>query len=93
MGTTLTFSETRTQELREHQNTFHSFSKLVLFARLHVALMLVCLAMAFVGHVPVLDVLLDLGGTLALMVAFAAPASAPGSDRRSASHRPASTPA
>jgi len=71
MATTLTFPERRTQELRDHQKTFHSFSKLVLFATLHVALVLVSLAMAFVGHVPVLGVLLGLGGTLALMVAFA----------------------
>ncbi|WP_296321149.1 aa3-type cytochrome c oxidase subunit IV [Reyranella sp.] len=59
------------QELQEHQETFHSFSKLVLFAVLHIVLVLACLAMAFLGHIPVLGLLLGLGGTLALLVAFA----------------------
>ena len=34
-------------------------------------LILVCLALAFVGHIPVLAVLLGIGGTLALMIGFA----------------------
>lgn len=62
------------QELREHQQTFHSFSKLVLFAVLHIMLVLVCMALAFLGHIPVLAVLLGLGGTLALLIGFAATA-------------------
>jgi energy-converting hydrogenase Eha subunit C len=57
-------------ELREHEETFHSFSKLVLFAVLHIGLVLVCLALGFVGHIPVLAVLMGLGGTLVLLVAF-----------------------
>lgn len=57
-------------ELREHEETFHSFSKLVLFAVLHIVLVLVCLALGFVGHIPVLAVLMGFGGTLVLLVAF-----------------------
>ena len=57
-------------ELREHEETFHSFSKLVLFAVLHIVLVLVCLALGFVGHIPVLAVLMGLGGTLVLLIAF-----------------------
>lgn len=71
MVTTVNSPDNPAQELREHQETFHSFSKLVLFAVLHVALVLVCLALAFLGHIPVLGVLLGLGGTLALVAAFA----------------------
>lgn len=71
MVTTVNSPDNPAQELREHQETFHSFSKLVLFAVLHVALVLVCLALAFLGHIPVLSVLLGLGGTLALVAAFA----------------------
>lgn len=56
--------------LREHQETFHTFNKLVLFSLLHVALVLACLALAFLGNVPVLALLLGLGGTAALIVAF-----------------------
>ncbi len=62
--------EDSARELREHQETFHSFSKLVLFAVLHIVLVLVCLALGFVGHIPVLAVLMGLGGTLVLLVTF-----------------------
>ena len=59
------------QDLRAHQQTFHSFSKLVLFSILHIALVLGCLALAFLGNVPVLATLLGVGGTVALLVVFA----------------------
>lgn len=62
--------EDSARELREHEETFHSFSKLVLFAVLHIVLVLVCLALGFVGHIPVLAVIMGLGGTLVLLVAF-----------------------
>ncbi len=62
--------EDSARELRAHQETFHSFSKLVLFAVLHIVLVLVCLALGFVGHIPVLAVLMGLGGTLVLLVTF-----------------------
>lgn len=71
MATTASSSAVPTQELRAHQETFHTFSKLVLFAALHVAVVLVSLALAFLGHIPILAMLLGLGGTLALLVAFA----------------------
>lgn len=71
MATIVNTPEIPAQELREHQETFHSFSKLVLFAILHIMLILVCMALAFLGHIPVLALLLGLGGTLALLVAFA----------------------
>ena len=63
--------ETPAQELRDHRETYEGFSRLVLFAVLHITLVLVCMALAFLGHIPVLAVLLGLGGTLALLVAFA----------------------
>jgi hypothetical protein len=58
-------------DLRAHQQTFRGFSKLVLFAVLHIALVLGCLAMAFLGNAPVFATLLGVGGTVALLVAFA----------------------
>ena len=70
MAPTVNSPEDSSRELREHQETFHSFSKLVLFAVLHIVLVLVCLALGFLGHIPVLAVLMGLGGTLALLVAF-----------------------
>ena len=59
------------EELREHQEAFHSFTKLVLFAALHIVLVLICMAFGFIGQMPLLAVILGLGGTVALIVAFA----------------------
>lgn len=59
------------QDLRAHQRTFHSFSKLVLFSILHITLVLGCLALAFLGNAPVVATLLGVGGTLALLAVFA----------------------
>lgn len=70
MADALQESYTPEQELRDHQETFHSFNKLVLFAVLHIALVLACMALAFVGHVPIFALLLGLGGTVALIVGF-----------------------
>ena len=38
------------QDLPAHLQTFHSFNKLVLFAILHIVLVLGCLALAFLGQ-------------------------------------------
>lgn len=59
------------EELREHHEAFHSFTKLVLFAALHIVLVLVCMALGFVAQMPLLAVMLGLGGTVALIAAFA----------------------
>jgi hypothetical protein len=59
------------QDLPAHLQTFHSFNKLVLFAILHIALVLGCLALAFLGHVPLLATLIGVGGTVALLAVFA----------------------
>ena len=59
------------QELPAHLQTFHSFNKLVLFAILHIALVLSCLALAFLGNVPLLATLIGVGGTVALLAVFA----------------------
>ncbi len=58
-------------DLPAHQQTYAAFNKVILFAILHIMLMLVCLALAFLGHSPVLAVILGLGGTVALISAFA----------------------
>ena len=59
------------QELRAHLQTFHGFSKLVLFSILHIGLVLACLALAFVGNSPLIALILGVGGTAALIAAFA----------------------
>ena len=64
------FDSSATQELREHRRSFMTFERIVLFAIMHVALVLSCLALAFLGDVPLIAFLLGVGGTLALIVAF-----------------------
>jgi hypothetical protein len=59
------------QDLRAHQETFHGFGKLVLFAVLHITLVLAWLALAFLGHAPVIATLLSVGGTVVLLAIFA----------------------
>jgi len=58
------------RELREHRRSFVGFERLVLFSILHVLLVLGCLALAFLGHAPLVAALLGVGGSLAMIVAF-----------------------
>jgi hypothetical protein len=58
------------EELRAHWRSLMGFERLVLFAILHVALVLSCLALAFLGDAPTVAVLLGLGGSLALIIVF-----------------------
>ena len=58
-------------EVRAHRRTFITFERFVLFAVLHITLTLACLALAFLGHLPVIALLLGIGGTLALVAGFA----------------------
>lgn len=59
-----------TADVRAHRRTLVTFERLVLFALLHITLTLACLALAFVGHAPLIALLIGLGGTLALIVGF-----------------------
>jgi hypothetical protein len=59
------------QEFTAHQRTFRGFSKMILFAILHIMLVLGCLALAFLGNVPVLALLIGVGGTIVLIALFA----------------------
>ena len=63
--------EITSEELRDHVRTFHSFSKLVLFAILHIMLVLSCLALAFLGNAPLIALLAGVGGTVLLLALFA----------------------
>lgn len=58
-------------ELAEHYHSYFTFERLVLFAVLHIALTLSCVALAFIGHIPVLALLFWLGGSVVLLAAFA----------------------
>ena len=64
-------ADVRDDDLPAHQQTYHSFSKLVLFVVLFIVLLLACMALGLVGNSGVFALLLGVGGTLALLVAFA----------------------
>ncbi len=53
-----------------HSSTYQSFSKLVLFAILFIVLLLACMALGLVGNSGLIALLLGIGGTVALLVAF-----------------------
>ena len=71
MVDTFAVRQAAVRELRAHEQTFHSFSKLVLFAILHIVLVLGCLGLAFLGNAPLVALILGIGGTAALIAAFA----------------------
>lgn len=71
MADTLHDPQPASQELRDHERTFHGFSKLVLFAVLHITLVLSCLALAFLGNAPLTGLVAGVGGTVLLLVVFA----------------------
>jgi fatty acid desaturase len=58
------------EEMREHLRSYISFERLVLFAVLHVALALACLALAFMADVPMLAFLFFLAGSLTIIASF-----------------------
>jgi len=65
------FDSTDTQERRQHRRSFITFEPMVQFAVMHIALILSCLALAFLGNAPWIGFLLGVGGTLALIAWFA----------------------
>ena len=59
------------QEYQAHVATYASFNKLVLFMILWLVLLLSCMALGLVGGVHLLSLLMGIGGTVALLIAFA----------------------
>jgi hypothetical protein len=64
-------AEASNAEYRAHLDTYTSFNKLVMFTILWVLLLLSSMALGLVAHVGFLSVVLGVGGTIALLVAFA----------------------
>jgi hypothetical protein len=64
-------AEASNAEYRAHLDTYTSFNKLVLFTILWILLLLSSMALGLVAHVGFLSVVLGVGGTIALLVAFA----------------------
>lgn len=63
--------EANSSEYRAHLATYTAFNKLVLFMILWLVLLLSCMAMGLVGGAGVFSLLLGVGGTVVLLVAFA----------------------
>ena len=64
-------AEADNAEYRAHLATYASFNKLVLFMILWLVLLLATMALGLVGGVHLLSLLLGIGGTVALLIAFA----------------------
>ncbi len=64
-------ADVQDDDYRAHLATYASFNKLVLFTILWIVLILACMALGLIGHVPILATLGGIGGTVALIVAFA----------------------
>ena len=56
--------------MRAHRRSFLTFERLLLFSLLHIVLVLVCLALAFLGNVPVIAFLLGIVGSMGMIAAF-----------------------
>jgi hypothetical protein len=54
-----------------HLETYTAFNKLVTFSILWIVLLLVSMALGLVGNLPVIALILGVGGTIGLLVAFA----------------------
>jgi hypothetical protein len=59
------------EEIRAHMDTYTAFNKLLLFTILWVILLLSSMALGLVAHVGLLALLMGVGGTVVLLIAFA----------------------
>ena len=64
-------AEATDSEYRAHLDTYRGFNKLVLFMIVWLVLLLSCMALGLVAGVHTLAVLTGIGGTIALIIAFA----------------------
>jgi hypothetical protein len=58
-------------DYRAHMATYTSFNKLVLFTILWIVLLLSCMALGLVGSMHIFALLMGIGGTVGLLIAFA----------------------
>ncbi len=56
--------------IKEHRRSWMSFEYMMLFAALHVALTLACVALAFLGGVRLLALLFWIAGTVGMITTF-----------------------
>lgn len=54
-------------ELREHEQSYTVFRRIVFFAIMHIGFTVICAAMAFLGDLQLLSAVVWVGGTLAML--------------------------
>ena len=54
-----------------HLATYTSFNKLVTFTLLWIIVLLVSMALGLIAHLPLLGLVLGIGGSIALLIGFA----------------------
>jgi hypothetical protein len=59
------------EEIRAHMDTYTAFNKFVLFGILWIILLLSSMALGLIAHIGILSLLMGVGGTIVLLVAFA----------------------
>jgi hypothetical protein len=64
-------AEATSEEYTAHLATFTSFSKLVTFMIIWLIILLSSMALGLVAHIPLIALLLGIGGSLALVIGFA----------------------
>ncbi len=55
------------RELREHEDSYVVFRRIVFYAIMHIAFTVVCLALAFIGHASAFAAIVWIGGTLTML--------------------------
>lgn len=54
-------------QLREHEESYSVFRRIVLFAIMHIGFTVICAALAFLGHLPLISAVLWIVGTMAML--------------------------
>ena len=58
------------REVREHAESYVVFRRIVLYAVMHIAFTVVCLALASLGHATLFAAILWIGGTLTMLTLY-----------------------
>ena len=54
-------------QVHEHEESYAVFRRIVLYAIMHIGFTVICLALAFLGHLQLMSAVLWIAGTLAML--------------------------
>lgn len=60
------------QDLREHEESYAVFRRIVLYAIMHIGFTVICLALAFLGDLELISAILWIVGTVAMLGTYIA---------------------